>query len=82
MSVAKGDKPVLAKLAQRLSRPVKSRSFSAPSMVNLGASQVKFESQVQTAIVSPRKLKKTETNPDRDSLQEDMYLLQYEDFQV
>ncbi|KAL4241053.1 hypothetical protein ACF0H5_001831 [Mactra antiquata] len=82
VSVAKGDKPVLSKIVNKLRKPVKSRSFSAPSIVNLGSSQVKFESHVQTAIVSPRKLKPSENVDDVETLsQEDSYLLQFQEFQ-
>ncbi|XP_045214295.2 transmembrane protein 94-like isoform X2 [Mercenaria mercenaria] len=83
VSFPKGDKPVLSKLAKKISQQKKqkeNRSQSAPSIVNLGASQVKFETQVKTAIVSPRKVK-TEAGIDIQA-REEVLLLQYEELQV
>ncbi|XP_060605817.1 transmembrane protein 94-like [Ruditapes philippinarum] len=60
VSIPKGEKPVMSKISRKISQQMsnkESRSQSAPSIVNLGSSQVKFETQVKTAIVSPRKVK-------------------------
>lgn len=81
MSYSKGDKPVLARLAKKISQQIATRSQSAPSIVNLGSSQVKFETQVKTAIVSPRKEKRDATDVDMVA-QEELLLLNYEDLQV
>ena len=59
-----------------------SRSQSAPSIVNLGSSQVKFETQVKTAIVSPRKVK-ADTDIDTQVMEmEEVLLLHDEQLQV
>ena len=57
-SGVKGENPILAYIKKRSVEPSKSRSQSAPSIVHLASSQVKFEKKVKTALVSPRKVKK------------------------
>ena len=81
MSYSKGEKPVLAKLAKKFTRSVQSRSRSAPSIVNLGSSQVKFEPKVKTAIVSPRKVRRNSVDPE-SMAQEEIVLLQNEDGEI
>lgn len=78
VSYPKGEKPVLAKAGKKFRQSAKSISQSAPSIVNLGSSQVKFEPKVKTAIVSPRKLKKNSIEC-HTVAQEEIVLLQGEE---
>ncbi|WAQ96926.1 TMM94-like protein [Mya arenaria] len=59
-------------------------STSAPSVVHLGSSQVKFEPKVQTAIVSPRRLRREAAEDYHTATTEEILLLntkqgEYED---
>ena len=53
-------------------------SRSAPSIVNLGSSQVKFEKKVKATIVSPRKVRRHEANEYRSASAEEVMLLNHD----
>ena len=54
-------------------------SRSAPSIINLGSSQVKFEKKVKATLVSPRKVRRQDVNKEYTvSCQEEVTLLNHE----
>lgn len=54
-------------------------SRSAPSIVNLGSSQVKFEKKVKATLVSPRKIRRQEANEYTATCSEEVMLLNQND---